>query len=190
MKTALPALLTVLIFSLSLPAHSFQSRLSHLGIGVKGDLNMSRAPNDVLFGLAVNTPYLFSRVAVRGTVYQGFYRGIPVASSSSNELWMGYTAASGGIVIALTEETKVGRPYTEFGWIGILPHPQFTDSPYAWGVYGVLGMDFLFGAEDFFGIFLEAGARGMMTGGTAELIRKSPVYGSGIILTIGVRFFL
>lgn len=158
--------------------------------GFKGDVNWSQLPNDLKFGVTANTPFFFGGyAAVRGEADVGLIRGIPVSATLSNSTWSDYYAYKAGIVLTASRRTDVIRPYIESGLICIFPSASFTSDTFAWGIYGLFGFDVIF-PGDYSGYFFELGGTGLLQGGNASLYTGSQMYGTGLIITMGWRFYL
>ncbi len=167
------------------------SRLNHFGIGIKADANFSQLPNDFKFGICVNSPYFLDNwVALRLEADYGLMSGIQTTSIYSNETWANYTLYKAGIVFVASQNADILRPYIEAGLIGVIPSSDFTDEKFAWGTYGLLGMDLMLNPGDLFGFFFEFGAAGLIFGGDTSKFSNKPVYVNGIIISIGLRYYL
>jgi hypothetical protein len=168
------------------------NRLTHMSIGGKLEINFTRIPNDLRLTAVVGSPYFISDIfSVKGFISQGLFQGVLDSSSNTNQqTWAGYTAFGGGICMAVGRTLDIIRPYAEIGWMGVIPNSTFTSNTFAWGLYGVIGFDILFNPGDIWGFFIEAGTAGFLSGGVAEKIVGDYTYGSGILLNLGVRFYL
>ena len=157
--------------------------------GIKSEINWNQLPNELKLGLTANTPFLGGWLALRGGVDVGFLRGIPATSQLSNSVWANYYDYRGGVVLTASRRTDVIRPYIESGFIYISPSSFFTSDVSAWGIYGLFGFDVIF-PGDYSGYFFELGAIGLMKGGIADNYSGSPLYGTGLTLSLGWRFYL
>jgi len=158
--------------------------------GFKADVNWSQLPNDLKLGVTANTPFFFGGyMAIRGEADAGLIRGIPVSATLSNSAWSDYYSYKAGIVLTASRRTDVIRPYIESGLICIFPSAAFTTDPFAWGIYGLFGFDVIF-PGDYSGYFFELGGTGLLQGGSANLYTGSQNYGTGLIITMGWRFYL
>ncbi len=165
-----------------------QSSIDSFGIGFKVDANFNQLPNDLRFGLSVNTPYLFDLAALRFEIDQGFIRGVPATSLVSNTLWADYTDYKMGLILVASLKTKVIRPYIETGFIWVYPSDVFTINKYSWGIYGLLGFEIKF-PGDFLAFYLELGGAGLFQGDQAEKFAGSPHYVTGTTVSLGLRYY-
>jgi hypothetical protein len=167
------------------------SKMNHFGIGIKADANFSQLPNDFKFGICVNSPYLLDNwAALRLELDYGLIRGVPTNTIYSNETGANYTLFKAGIVLVASQKANILRPYIETGLIGVIPSSAFTDEKFAWGSYGLFGMDLMLSPGDLFAFFFEFGAAGLIFGGDTSKFVGKPVYANGIIITLGLRYYL
>lgn len=169
-----------------------ENRMGHLSIGGKFEINFTRVPNDLRLTAVLGSPYFFNNIlSFKAFLSQGFFQGVLDNAANTNvSTTAGYTAFGGGVCLGIGEMLDIARPYAEIGWIGVFPSEVFTSTVFAWGLYGVIGFDILFNPGDFWGFFIEAGTAGFFSGGTAEKIAGDLTYGSGILINLGVRFYL
>lgn len=167
------------------------TKLNDFSIGIRGDINFTRAINDVRASFIAGSPYILNDfIALKGFFSQGFYKGITDGTTNSNETWSGYNAFGVGVSLKLGEQLPIARPYLDFGWMGIIPNAKFTSETFAWGLYGLVGFDILFKPGDFWGFFIEIGVAGFLSGGIADKMLGDLAYGSGILIDFGFRFYL
>lgn len=165
-------------------------RLNHFALGVKGIINFSELPQDIGFGLSATSPFFFyDWTALRAEADFCSYRGVPLVSISSNEIWGGYSAYKIGIVASAGKLIPNIRPYFEMGWIGVIPNETITTNGFTWGIYGLFGFDLMFDPTDFRGYYIEVGSTALFSGGKADNFQGDPTFAEGIIISAGCRFY-
>lgn len=166
-------------------------KVNGIGVGFKFDANFNQLPDDFKFGININTPYFLDNCfSIRFEADYGFLRGIPTNSIYSNETWSSYYAFKSGLIVVASQKTIMIRPYIELGGIGFIPSSTFTDEKFAWGIYGLLGFELLFDPESFFCFYFEFSGIGILSGGDTSKFIAPSIYGTGIIVTLGYRFYL
>jgi len=178
-------------FSYAFSQETNHMRINDIGIGIKLDANFNQLPDDFKLGINVSTPYFLDNwLSIRLEFDYGFFRGIPASSIYSNETWSTYYAFKSGIIVVASQRTAIIRPYVELGGIGFIPSSEFTEEKFAWGIYGLLGFELLFDPESFYCFYFEFNGTGILSGGDTSKFLPPAIYGTGIIVTLGYRFYL
>ena len=77
--------------------------------------------------------------------------------------------------------------YYDFGWIGIIPHKNFSDKKFQSGFYGIIGIEALSKCKSG-AFFVEGGLTYIKT--KAEKVVGSPKYAKGFQFSFGFRHYI
>jgi hypothetical protein len=143
------------------------SRLLGMSAGMEMDLNI----NHIRGALNLTSPWLFDnslafRISDGFDAFQAHYSD----STNSNAVWATFSSVRVGAVISPNFHLDWIRPYGEFGIVAVFGNNNFSSTPLGFGVYQNFGIDVMFSPGDFYSLFCEVGAVGMLTGGYADRV--------------------
>ena len=175
----------------NIPDYNIQARKNDIALGLKFENNFTSFPDDLRFGVNVNTPFFFNgHAALRFEYDSCLIRGNLMINSNGNEVWYSYQAMKAGVVYTTGYVLETIRPYFENGIQLVWPNTNFYNSEaMLWGPYGIIGCDFTFSPKDLWGWYVEAGVLALIQSPRASIYVKAPLFSNGIILAGGIRFY-
>lgn len=89
-----------------------------------------------------------------------------------------------GIIGKLRE--KIVNPYVEIGAVGIIPHKNFTEEKFSVGIYGTLGIEFMYSKRGSF--IIEGTALNVET--KADKVFGKPKFATDFQISLGLRAYI